>query len=627
MTRALSIFALWASAAAAMNTNSLAVYCAPPTNAPALSESALHADVYDRVIDMTNLVQLAAIYDMMCERVDVPQWGFTYSRNKRLRTFGGIGTNRNAIAASRVLKYAPLVQLCGDVCDFLKSASATNMGFYTVYPLTFGFDFDDAGNRDTWTDVTTPTGTVSDAYSIGDVVLSPGRDNYGYQPAFGFSADVMQNYDPSSSVIPFWLGALGGVTHYAAPGSLGAGSHDAISRIVQGHVPAVTGGPRELVGWDYYRNARAIMEDGLPRIPYWAVFAQAAELVAPLRFSCFSVNGPVYFQNNKSVVDVEYEISARQILDFNRASLDGNSRFQLNVAQYMTPGSSERPVVTSSLDDAPRFSRSRTATESHTLHIEVIVEYEIRTPTAGIDEMLPIGGWTFVGTEWVADLGEYRDAYHGYVPNVMTCVGTNAVVCSGSLKCRTIMTDVSASEIRKPTPIMAWPSADAIAHGYYENCDVWMFASCEYDDRITQENGRTNMVYDLYGKHLDSDLAPSNVVNTILGSYQLVNSLPRPLETPWGNGDLKVMVSLFYPNMDEMAGTTDVTAYCPVGETPSAGHAWFPQGGEDTWTVEYDIAPGAMMMSEGTGQCKVTCQPPAVMGRVKWNFLDVGPQR
>ena len=202
-----------------MNTNSLAVYCAPPTNAPALSESALHADVYDRVIDMTNLVQLAAIYDMMCERVDVPQWGFTYSRNKRLRTFGGIGTNRNAIAASRVLKYAPLVQLCGDVCDFLKSASATNMGFYTVYPLTFGFDFDDAGNRDTWTDVTTPTGTVSDAYSIGDVVLSPGRDNYGYQLAFGFSADVMQNYDPSSSVIPFWLGALGGVTHYAAPGS------------------------------------------------------------------------------------------------------------------------------------------------------------------------------------------------------------------------------------------------------------------------------------------------------------------------------------------------------------------------------------------------------------------------
>ena len=624
MKRAISIALMWASAAAAMNTNSLSVYCPPPTNAPALDEGALRFRPYDRVINLTNLTRMAAIYDMMCERMDVPATGYVYSRDKRNIDYANmLATNRAAMTASRALKYAPYVDLCQSVSAFLDDGSVTNAGCFTVHPMTFGcIPF---GHTQGWNDVGASNGYH---YVMGDPILSPGRGNYAYQLAYAGGA--IPEYHNKASILPIWLGALTNSTTFTPPGTeWPSTSADAIARLVQEMPYPDIGGPRIWFGFDY-RAASSWMDNGVPsRIPVAVIPAQAADLISPLRYTWYSLASPAIFTNLSGGASYTYRLTAEDVLAYQRGQKTLPMIGEGMVDMLSDSLCTEKPkppmtweAVVSDPETAPYVRRSRTANINNTLEVWETDEYIVSLPAYANPATASSSDWGFVGT--ISTPTGRMDVYQIAYPSENTLISSN-VTYAGE-----VIVHETLSEIRPHTWHLSgsldWPSRDAVAHEYTTtNWSAYMFAHCTIHDEFTSPSGddSAGISYDLYG-HEEKD-SPSNAVTKLLG-YALTEQ-PRDLVIPSIEG--MTVVATIETETTSPSRIYIAEAHVPHGmPPPSPGNPFEWGWATDTRpTTEEGYARTTVTVdSSGGGTAEIIYKPLTIFGFVEWNFLDLKPE-
>lgn len=611
MRRAFHIALLWAFAAAAMNTNSLSVYCPPPTNLTLLASNELYAVRYDRAISATNLARMAAVYDMMCERIDVPSSNFVYSADKRGLAFEQIGTNRSAISASRILKYNPLTEWCDTVDTFLSTGSVTVAGAFNIHPLTLAPMFD--SHYDNWIDVVDGVGP----YTLNaDTVLSPGRGNYRYKYVWG--RWCVREYYPSNSIIPILEMAMGR-THCRIPQPLfGAGSTDAMAGYVSPwDVPFISS-----------PTAAELMNPEVPRIPYLTILAQPEYLVSRLNHSWYHVDG-IIFTNDNTTIIVDYLLTAAQVYGHVTGSAPlpmENGRIDLTSAYFLDPRTSvplPAPQHTATAHTAPIYSVKTGVKPRNSLSIHFYCTGTIVRP--GIDpSAIPEEHWVLVDTKWDDSFGTLCDFYEYGLPCEFTITATNSYSVSGEIAAQVTHIEVQGV-VGTTAAALNWPTADAARHGYYSgsDCAAFLFGSCSYMDDMAVADDSDTDIYDLYGR-MDSGKVPATSVTNLLTWYARAGNMPRELKLG-SPVDPKVFVTITtdVPSPDAAAV---VHAVVPYGESPSSMWARYaidpsPSEGQSSAVT---LVTTATLEIEGGTNAEVTYAAPVLFGFVKWNFLEMG---
>ncbi len=595
-----------------MNTNSLTVYCAPPTNTFTLCETDMVFVTSVHPITVTNQALLAATYDMLCERIDVPSSNFVYAADKRDRAFEHIGTNRAAISASRALKYTPLVDWCGAVANFFSSGSTTRAGALTIHPMTVAKRF--AGYSDEWIDIVDSASPFDPEADW--TVLSPGRGNYGYQTMWGQGR--VQPYAPSNSIVPVLSAALMNATHYTnAIPLFDDQSADASARIVE-NVWTLAGGST--------RPPSQIMADGLPRVPNALVLAPPGYLISQFRYSWYHVNN-VVFTNKLTAQTAHYILTAQQILDHlqGRAALPmENGRVKLTSQLLLDPAfPASAPVIDFFPADAPHVEVNNSLDYQNSVNLTIDCEGVVVRPH--IDPAaIPEDEWWYLSTEWDADLPGWVDIYQHPGNSDIVITATNSVSVDGAIRTQVKLYSYEGYSCSFDGSL-DWPTADAFRLGYCSptNCSAYIYGSCSFfDDPEGAREGETT-IYDVYGR-ASTRIEPHASITNLLYWYISQRNLPRQLRTSANPiPDLYCEITSGTPSGDF---PFVVELRVPHGESPAYPYAQWsvdpsPYEGQ---TVNTSISVWLSFTQVGGTSASVNYTTPYVIGNVEWSFLQMG---